>query len=116
MHLVSPVVLDDLIARLFQGTGPDRDLDLAIAEALEPTGLPEDKYNKPRKYTGSIDAALYLGRSIPGLNMAKLHHVAQDGVTETGPDFIPVFARRFCLEVVKTVKERQDALPIREKS
>lgn len=42
---------DDLIARLEKATGPDRELDWAISEALNVAAL---------EYTSSIDAALTL--------------------------------------------------------
>lgn len=110
MLLIHKDTLDALEESLKNSTGPDHDLDLRIAKAFErPLG-------NVSKYTGSIDAAFLLGRSVPGLNIVKLHKLASDGITETGGAFIPVFARNFCLAVVRAVRDRQDALPIKEKS
>lgn len=58
--------MSDLIERLEKATGPDRQLDAAISEAL--TGIPEKIAFEhpnfvPPRYTASIDAALTL---VPG--------------------------------------------------
>lgn len=57
--------MSDLIERLKKATGPDRDLDLAIGEAVGAADHSGPAYHRPfrewaKHYTTSIDAALTL--------------------------------------------------------
>lgn len=65
---VKPVISPDLIERVRNATGPDREIDWDVDEAL--TGEVPDFHGCPR-YTASIDAALALvERVLPGWQIA----------------------------------------------
>lgn len=51
--------LSDLISRLERASGPDRELDGAIAEAIG-LSVPHDPAGWPPRYTSSLDAAVTL--------------------------------------------------------
>lgn len=76
--------IEELVGRVEAATGPDRELDLLIAQTLVPDVVvlrrnDDDTGNEPHtywEYTGSVDAALALAeRVLPGWHwtVASLH-------------------------------------------
>ena len=65
--MTNRATLEALLARVLEGTGPDRELDRAIAMALTPKAR-RGMYVR-RHYTGSLDAALTLVPTKPVPNL-----------------------------------------------
>ena len=102
----------NLVEQLNACVQPDRSIDLALERTFNTSSIHGDELDKnlnlARHYTGSIDAAIHLGRMVPGLFLPALHTKTEQTIPSNirGADFIPVFARKFCLEVVKAVLEK----------
>lgn len=67
---------NELIARLEAATGPDRELDRAIVDAVRGKPKPGFQHGRIERFTASIDAALTLAKGWPEVRIWNLWNAA----------------------------------------
>jgi hypothetical protein len=96
LRLTKDESMQDLIERLEKATGPDRELDLAIGEAVGEANHSGPAFHRPfrewaRHYTASIDAALtlveHLHWQVEDFNLDRTFRaqIAEQTMTKFGP-------------------------------